>query len=640
MNTFFLHRSKNSHPNKESFDIEQKKIFAYREYDEFFSFTHKKTYASSFKNLTKNNDKKKLINQIYKSENLIVFCDAVIENLDFILELLKIDKLLSNEEIFFLLYKKYDQDFIKYIKGSFNFLIADLKKDEYIFGSDRFCTKPLFFSVQNNNFFISTEIKSFKNLSIFNKSLNYKTLYNQLVVSFQKPGETYFKDISKVEKATVYVYKNGLLNSKKYYKLTYLEKTQLPYKQIIDKTRELFLKSVKANCYSNTKVISSITSGGLDSSSITAALSYIDSKEINSYSVNFSGISKEDFLKSDERKYINEIAKFKNVYHEFCIAHEDGPFSFQERFDHDLDQPLLNGNYFFTDYIYPKVRQNGGRILLEGIDGDTVLSYGFGHLIELGRRLEFVSAFKNYQKLCKGRKRKPTVYDFLKSIIIKPNLPRNVNQFLRKIFGKDTWEERNLKRLKKSYHPKNLQSLIDQTYGYKRGIFINSQQNHLNEINSNIWEYIFSFSYEIACSYGIEVRLPYFNQDLIELSLSLPSNLKFSDGVDRYIFREAMKGIVPLSILKKTSKADLSSLGRNDLRKHSKTLMNYFSSNSYKLYGVVDKIYIDKCLKFLTNDKNGHLYTSVLADLYAIEKWLSREGFDIDIEEFSKCSKI
>ena len=48
---------------------------------------------------------------------------------------------------------------------------------------------------------------------------------------------------------------------------------------------------------------------------------------------------------------------------------------------------------------------------------------------------------------------------------------------------------------------------------------------------------------------SMEVRVPFLDKDLTEYVLSLPSSLKTKNGVQKYLFKKAMEGLVPTEIL-------------------------------------------------------------------------------------------
>ena len=51
----------------------------------------------------------------------------------------------------------------------------------------------------------------------------------------------------------------------------------------------------------------------------------------------------------------------------------------------------------------------------------------------------------------------------------------------------------------------------------------------------------------------------------MQLSLEVPVNQKLFNGIDRYVFRKAMDGIVPCKILERHTKSDLSTFSKKEI---------------------------------------------------------------------------
>ncbi|MHA1394170.1 MAG: asparagine synthase-related protein [Promethearchaeota archaeon] len=55
----------------------------------------------------------------------------------------------------------------------------------------------------------------------------------------------------------------------------------------------------------------------------------------------------------------------------------------------------------------------------------------------------------------------------------------------------------------------------------------------------------------MAMAASLEIRLPFLDHDIIELSTHIPPNLKLHHGIEKFILRNAVKNIVPKQILKR-----------------------------------------------------------------------------------------
>src|SRR3989344_3941023 len=66
----------------------------------------------------------------------------------------------SDSEILLYLYKEYDLNFVKYLRGEFAFVLYDFEKQRLIAGRDRFGIKPLHFTQTNNGLYVASEAKA------------------------------------------------------------------------------------------------------------------------------------------------------------------------------------------------------------------------------------------------------------------------------------------------------------------------------------------------------------------------------------------------------------------------------------------------------------------------------------------------
>jgi asparagine synthase (glutamine-hydrolysing) len=64
---------------------------------------------------------------------------------------------------------------------------------------------------------------------------------------------------------------------------------------------------------------------------------------------------------------------------------------------------------------------------------------------------------------------------------------------------------------------------------------------------------------------GLDVAFPYLDPDLIQFLISIPGDMQSCGGSQRGLMREAMRGTVPESIARRSSKGEFTHLGRRSL---------------------------------------------------------------------------
>ncbi len=571
---------------------------------------------------------------IFKANDTVVISDCFISNRRQLLKDYGLDPNLITNELILYLYRNKGTAFVEELEGQFSILIYNTISKEIFAFVDQFGINPLYYSNQkNNDFFISSEIKGFKNLSFFNKLLNHKRVYDYLTTLTSVPELTFYDGVLKIKKGH-YLQLNESYQyvSRKYYELSPGKYDFKDYDDCVNHFNEIFKNTI--NDYEfEAKKYSSITSGGLDSTSISCVLSDIAKSDLQSYSSIFTS-PKHDFSKANEDEFVREVLQQKKLNHSFIEIEDTGPFNFLLNFRNDADMPLYNSNLYVMDPILKEANLSGSNYIFDGLDGDVVISHGYDELCHLARNFKFKSFFSLYKKTCSKLKKKPNYISAFKTFFLKTYFSSKNLKAYRAFKKNYLYEELNMMRLNKNLHSKDLYSLINTNYGYERGKYFDPQTSHFNTLNSNVWEMVFSHIYETRSPHKIKTLMPFFSKNIVEFSLSVSSDYKLRDGYDRAYFRDAMKESVPSVILKKTAKADLSPMGVLDFNSKKSFLMDYLLEDSSMKY-IVDReklkrdFFGDSAIK--ENNKILPVY-----DLVALKIWLKNEMLEIDPVKLSK----
>jgi asparagine synthase (glutamine-hydrolysing) len=133
--------------------------------------------------------------------------------------------------------------------------------------------------------------------------LDYSSISKYLSLSYIPSPNTIYKNIKKLPAGSFLVFnirKNNFY-IKKYWEPKFDPKIDISYEEAKEKTQKILKDSVNIRMISDVPV-GVLLSGGVDSSSIVAALAHHSSK-INTFSVGFTD------SKFDERKFSRRIAR-------------------------------------------------------------------------------------------------------------------------------------------------------------------------------------------------------------------------------------------------------------------------------------------------------------------------------------------
>jgi asparagine synthase (glutamine-hydrolysing) len=118
---------------------------------------------------------------------------------------------------------------------------------------------------------------------------------------------------------------------------------------------------------------------------------------------------------------------------------------------------------------------------------------------------------------------------------------------------------------------------------------------------------------------SLETRAPFLDGDLMELAFSMPGHLKIRNGERQWILKQAMKGVLPDSILNRR-KEGFSIPMKNWLRRELQPLMrDLLSRDRIVRRGLFDPAVIQKLMDDHVDGRENHAHT--LFPLMVFERW-------------------
>jgi asparagine synthase (glutamine-hydrolysing) len=347
-------------------------------------------------------------NKIFKNENYIILFNGEIYNFN---ELKSQN--LSNEkfetktdtEVLFKLFIKYGENFINFIEGIFSIAVIDIKKNQVHLFRDFTGVKPLYYLVNEDGFFFSSE--AWFLYSISDKQLDYQALLHYFELGFSPIDQTLIKNVFKVspgEKIS-YNFSKSSINKKKFFQLNYKEDD----KKIINinEVQEDLTKAIKKNLISDTK-IGVFFSGGVDSS-IILLLAKNMGIEIEAFTSFFLPENKFKKFNADYY-YAKKVCDENNIKLNKVIIDENDDSTKKEllNFLTNLDEPLPNLN-IFNSYLQAKsAKERGCKVILTGDGADEIFGgykrYRFAYFANKFKYLSLINKkIKNFNTLKKNQ---------------------------------------------------------------------------------------------------------------------------------------------------------------------------------------------------------------------------------------------
>ena len=297
----------------------------------------------------------------------------------------------SDTEVLLNGFSYYGPSFVERIIGQFAIVFVDVKKEKLFLIRDRVGQKPLYYTIDKKAVSFSSNLKSLIKIKE-NDDLNERELVNYLNFGVVPSPNTLFKNISKLEPASI-IEVDFSDNEIKYIKDTYWKIGDYVNNNKFDKEEffNIFFDSVRIRLESDVP-IASFASGGLDSTAIIKALYDMGNKEINTFSItNYE-------QKYDESKWSNAVAeKYKTNHTQHQLASsisDEDIFKSIDIFDDPYSDPST-----VPSYILSKGISSSYKVAISGDGGDELLG-GYERLNKtLLKKNALKSSFENLYNL-------------------------------------------------------------------------------------------------------------------------------------------------------------------------------------------------------------------------------------------------
>lgn len=551
---------------------------------------------------------------VYEGITYIIVCDGKIYNIRELRKDLEENRfeILTNDDLEVLLkcYIFYGKDVCKKLNGVFAFAIWNNQTEEVFIARDHFGVKPLYFSIENNNFLFASEIKALL------EHPGVKPVIDQVGISelfgigpAHTPGLSPFKNIYEVKPAHFIIYNKHYYMNEEYWKLESKEHID-DLETTAEKIRYLLKDSIEMQIDSDDTIVSAL-SGGIDSSIITAFASKYFKEKFNKQLVTLSvdyvdnekNFVKNDFQPNTDNYYINLMIKKYNTDHKNIML--DTPELFEYLEDAMIARDLPGMADVDSSYLlfFKEIKKHNANIVLSGECSDEIFGgypwYFRKNTLE-SKTFPWSLAIKERQNLLNS--------NISKKVNLKEYVDNRYENSLRNVeILKNDTEQNKLAR-KLIYLTSNwfMQTLLDRT--------------------------------DRMCMYsGVDVRVPFCDYRIVEYVWNIPWEMKAYNGREKGLLRYSMKDILPEEIVErkkspypKTFNPTYTKIVRDKLREIMK-------DKNAPINNLLDRDYIFKIIETngiaFSKPWFGQLMTGpqLMAYLIQLNMWLERYNPEIDI---------
>lgn len=459
-------------------------------------------------------------------------------------------KSVSDPALFLECWQMWETDSLKEITGEFAFALWDRTEQRLFAGRDKVGVKPFHYMWKDETFYFSSEIKPLLSLSETAPAFN-----DEMAVSFlafrqfrdEDHAKTFFQNISKLPPAHFLVIEKGQLTVERYFSWDLSGKSEFKTQtDYVEAFRSIFKQAVSARLRSNNPV-TVLLSGGHDSSAIVSQAAEIVRASKGAHagleSLNYFS----DDPQMDERVYAQQAADAAGVPLRSFFAKTNDFESGLDQFLHQVELPMVNTSRNTEPMEF--LNKLGRQVVLSGEGGDQVMDeFGFG--TDLLSRLRVSEFLKKSKSFASEYSDKPS--DFRRESV-RPLLPN----FMVRIYRKLT------KNLPPSWISREILKTVDLNKKISRPETAEKFQSYVQaatftEVTKPYSVMKLELDEKAYAAHGLEIRYPFLDSRIIQFVLSLPREMRAS-GTRKAILKEAMKGLVPQTLLERKTKANHTS---------------------------------------------------------------------------------
>ncbi len=527
----------------------------------------------------------------------------------------------SDTEAIVHLYDEYGADCLKYLRGMFAIAIWDTVDKSLFLARDRVGKKPILFSHQDNGDLIfGSEFQALLQHPDISREVDFEAIDSYMSFLCIPAPQTAFKQIRKLEPGHWLRWKNGAIETKRYWLPDFSRKIKISEEDAIEETIRILRESTKLRMISEVP-LGAFLSGGVDSSIIVALMAQESSQPVKTFSI---GFEEQDF---SELKYAKRVAEHVGAeYNEFVVrpnAMEVIPTLVEH-----YGEPYADSSAIPTYYVAKETRKHV-TVALNGDGGDESFA-GY-------ERYAAMLFAETYHRIPKTLRRvlidkpvnllptselKRSRFRDAKRFIQAANLPKT-ERYFRWVssFNRDVKSELYTEEFAASVSKHNASEYLDRWFAKANGsgtldaALLTDQMTYLpNDLLAKV---------DIASmANSLEARSPFLDHKLIEFAATLPENLKMRRFQTKSLLKKVAARLVPKEVVYRRKMGFGVPIGkwfREDMKDFVREIL--LSERSLKR-GIVKPEMLERLVNEHMNAERDHAFQ--LWTLLMLELWFQR----------------
>jgi asparagine synthase (glutamine-hydrolysing) len=488
---------------------------------------------------------------------------------------------------------------------------------------DRFGMEPMHYWCRNRQIVFASRARDIATSMATRPGISMQGLVEYLTHCYLPGDSTLYEGIVRVPAGAVVEFSaaTGTCRATRWYRLSFADTLAPNEGEIVTRYRELLEASVVRRLDGGRTGV--FLSGGMDSSSAATFARRHLSGPIRSYSFRCAGAS------FDESPYARQLAA------ELGTLHTEVEYGEQQSLEAiaavgAMDMPFCDIGIEIGTWLLAQAARSNVDYLLTGDGGDEIWA---SHPVYAAQRI-----MRWYDRMPVPRALRSALVSTL-SLVKDSDQKRNLPVVLKRILPEPSYPNELMHyRWRMYYTSKSLRGLlspalgaaIDETEPFRS---VTEAFENYEGPDDGISPCLYS-DYRAASSFyfsrlmlarasGIEVRMPFYDRQLVEFGARIPANLKL-EGIERTkrLFRAAMEGILPDIINHRQDKLGHSVPFKNWLRDAgplSAEIVGTLSSKAFAERGIFRPEAVARMLDEHRARRHNHSHR--IWALFVLEHW-------------------
>lgn len=454
----------------------------------------------------------------------------------------------SDTEVVIKLYDEMGPESLDLLRGMFAFAIWDEKERSLFVARDRVGKKPVLYShLANGDLIFGSEFQALLRHPSVSREVDMNAIDDYMSFLCVPAPRTAFKSIRKLEPGHWLRWKDGEIETHRYWQPDFSKKIKITEAEAIEETTRILRESTRLRMISEVP-LGAFLSGGVDSSTVVALMARESERPVKTFSI---GFEEQDF---SELKYARRVAEHVGAEYNEFIVRPNALDVIPTLVEH-YGEPYADSSAIPTYYVAKETRKHV-TVALNGDGGDESFA-GYERYTAMKIAESYARVPKALRKafvempvgLLPTSEIKRSRARDAKRFLQAANLPRTERYFRwMSTFNRDAKRDLYTDDFARSISGNDPVSVLDKWFALANGngtldaTLLTDQMTYLpNDLLVKV---------DIATmANSLEARSPFLDHKLIEFAASLPAGIKMRGLETKSLLKKVASRLVPKEVI-------------------------------------------------------------------------------------------